>query len=542
MTVEDPPLVSDPAAKTSSMRHLGAAALLMTTAMALSRVIGFLRESFVAAKFGANGGTDAFVNAFTVPDLTNYLVAGGALSISLLPLYTEYLARGDERQANRLLARIATFVLTVTLLLVVIGEIFTDEIVRGLFHKMDPAALAACVRYTHILFPAQLFFVLGALISTTLYARGRFRAAAFAPLLYNVFIILGGFILGDRLGVEALAWGALVGAIIGPFGIIIVAAYRAGVRFHFEFNVRHPSFRSWLWQTLPLMIGVSLVSADDWILRYFGSDLAGQVTHLNYAKRLVAVPIAVVGQAVGQAAMPFLARLFAEGELKKFADTLSRTLRSTGVIAVVLSAMMMTAAEPLVVLLFQRHKFTHEDSVATARFLAIFAAAIPLWAWQGLVSRAFYSTKNTFVPMLASTIITVVSLPIYAWLYGTFGAPGLAFGSGAGILLHTAVTFALIPRFVPTMKSEIAPLLWVLARAIVVGVGIVAAGRAMLEVTSGMFNGMGVTRAALGQLAMVGVTSVIVTFVLCRLVGLREPSEFVATITRRFRRRPTTLP
>ena len=346
----------------------------------------------MAAKFGANGGTDAFVNAFTVPDLTNYLVAGGALSISLLPLYSEYLARGDEREANRLLARIATFVLTVTLILVIVGEIFTNEIVRGLFHKMDPVALAACVRYTHILFPAQLFFVLGALISTTLYARGRFRAAAFAPLLYNVFIILGGFLLGDRLGVEALAWGALAGAIIGPFGIIILAAYRAGVRFHFEFNVRHPSFRAWLWQTLPLMIGVSLVTADDWILRYFGSDLAGQVTHLNYAKRLVAVPIAVVGQAVGQAAMPFLARLFAEGDLKKFADTLSRTLRSTGVIAVVLSAMMMTAAEPLVVVLFQRHKFTHDDSVATAQFLAIFAAAIPLWAWQGLVSRAFYST------------------------------------------------------------------------------------------------------------------------------------------------------
>ena len=108
-------------------------------------------------------------------------------------------------------------------------------------------------------------------MTATLLARGHFRAAAFAPLLYNAGIIVGGVLLADRLGAASLAWGALVGAFVGPFLIPAIGAYRAGARVRVRYALGDPALREWLVLSLPLMIGVSLVTADDWILRYFAA-------------------------------------------------------------------------------------------------------------------------------------------------------------------------------------------------------------------------------------------------------------------------------
>ena len=115
----------------TALRRLGAAALLMTTAVFLSRVIGFLREAFVASRFGAGSETDAFFAAFTIPDWLNYLVAGGTLSISLLPIYARHLAAGDEAAANRALSVVATVILTLVVLLIIVGEIFAAPLSRN---------------------------------------------------------------------------------------------------------------------------------------------------------------------------------------------------------------------------------------------------------------------------------------------------------------------------------------------------------------------------------------------------------------------------
>ena len=314
---------------------------------------------------------------------------------------------------------------------VVIGELCARQIVGGFFHKMSPAALADCVRYTKILLPAQVFFFAGGLMSATLFARGRFAAAAFAPLLYNAGIIAGGVFFGRRLGVESLCWGALGGAILGPFLVPAADAFRRGARFVPRFSFGNRGFIDWLKLTLPLMIGVSLVSADDSIMRYFAGDDQGAITNFNYAKRLVAVPITVAGQAIGQASMPFFTRLFAEGKRAELAATFTRTARAAGVVALLISGAMIGLAAPIIDLLFRRGHFTTAMVPATAVYLAIFAAAVPLWALQGLAARMFYSARNTMTPMVAGTLITIASLPIYKIAYVTWGPTGLAIAWGS---------------------------------------------------------------------------------------------------------------
>src|SRR5207248_8764118 len=118
------------------------------------------------------------------------------------------------------------------------------------------------------------------------------------------------------LGIASLAYGALLGSVIGPFLINAIGAARIGTGYTISFDIRNSAFREWVRLSIPLMLGVSLVTADDWILRYFASGTVGDITRSNYAKRLFAVPIAVLGQATSQASMHFSSTRFGEDQFK----------------------------------------------------------------------------------------------------------------------------------------------------------------------------------------------------------------------------------
>src|SRR5262245_45581894 len=138
------------------------------------------------------------------------------------------------------------------------------------------------------------------------------------------------------------------------------------------------------------MLGVSLVSADDWIMRYFAAGLAGDISRLNYAKKLFLVPIAVLGQAAGQASLPFFARLFGEKKFPEFAASVNNSVFRGAAVSLLASSLMMAAALPFVDLVFRRGRFTWADSQQTAIFFFWFALSLALWSAQALYARAFY--------------------------------------------------------------------------------------------------------------------------------------------------------
>jgi putative peptidoglycan lipid II flippase len=266
-----------------------------------------------------------------------------------------------------------------------------------------------------------------------------FLYPALSPVFYGSSIILGGLLGAHRFGIAALAYGALVGSFVGPFLINSIGAAKTGLRYQWNFNFHNPEFREWVKLSIPLMLGVSLVSADDWILRYFASGGAGEISRLNYAKRLFALPISILGQAAGQASMPFFARLFGEGKRKEFADSVNQSVYRVGSAALLVTALMVTAALPLVDLAFHRGHFSLRDSISTATYFAWFSLSLALWSAQALYARAFYAAGDTMTPMVASTLIVIASLPVYSAMFHRFGFAGLAMASDLGIFLHTLV-------------------------------------------------------------------------------------------------------
>ena len=277
-----------------------------------------------------------------------------------------------------------------------------------------------------------------------LLSRRLFLFPAFGPLLYNVFIILGGVVLGRQFGISSLAYGALAGAFIGPFLVNAIGAARIGTGFRPSFEIKNPAFLEWARLSIPLMLGISLVTADDWILRHFASGGLGDITRLNYAKRLFAVPVAVLGQATGQASLPFFAKLFGERRMDDFAATVNASVYRITAASFLATGWMMAAALPVIDLVYRRGKFSVGDSHTTSIYFFWFALSLACWCAQGLYARAFYAAGDTVTPMVACTLITIASLPVYSILFRKFSFVGLAAASDIGILANTLALVVLL--------------------------------------------------------------------------------------------------
>ena len=480
------------------------ATLLLMSAVMLSRVIGYAREAYIAFAFGAGTQTDAYVAAFTLPDFLNYIVAGGAASITFISIYTRFLAEKREADAQKTFSIIITVMTAVLIVGTVITEIFAPQFIRWFVKGFSPAQIDLCVHLTRILLPAQIFFYVGGVVSAVLVSHRLFLLPAYGPLIYNVFIILGGVVGGRRWGIASLAYGALVGSFAGPFLASVIGAARIGTGYKPSFDVTNPAFREWVKLSVPLMLGVSLVTADDWILRHYASGGVGDIARLNYAKRLFAVPIAVLGQATGQASLPFFARLFNEKKLKEFAGTVNDSVYRVSAASFLAAAWMMAAALPLIDLVYRRGRFLFSDTQTTAVYFFWFSLSLALWSAQGLYARAFYAAGDTLTPMVAVTVITASSLPVYSILFHTFGVIGLAYASDIGIGVNClALAWLLHRRKLVTLGG----LRWgELAKSFVTAIVAGAISFEVAKIVPLPISGKGSRVADLVQLALISVT------------------------------------
>ena len=415
------------------------ATLLLMASVLASRLLGYLREMYIAWAFGAGHQTDAYFAAFQIPDFLNYILAGGTASITFISIYTRHISRDDNEGAQRAFDSTITLMSAILCIGTVFLEIFAPQLVRLVFPKFSLDQVELCVHLTRILLPSQIFFYAGGIVSAVLLSKRMFLYPALSPALYNIFIIAGGLVGARALGISSLAYGAFAGAVIGPFLINAIGAAQGGLRYRLSFDWHNAGFREWIRLSIPLMLGVSLVSADDWILRYFASGGVGDISRLNYAKRLFAVPISILGQATGQASMPFFASLWEQGKRKLFADTVNQTVYRISAASFLASAWMMAAALPVIDLAFRHGHFTFADAQETATYFFWFTVSLALWSAQAQYARAFYGAGNTLTPMIASTIIVFASLPVYRSLFHLQGVTGLAIASDIGILMHTVV-------------------------------------------------------------------------------------------------------
>jgi putative peptidoglycan lipid II flippase len=450
------------------------ATILLMASTFLSRIIGLVRVKYIVWLFGSGMAADALNGAFVLPDMISYFLVGGAASITFVTILTRYRETGREAEGQRSLSVIVTTMCLVLGAAIVLAEIFAPWYIHWWFNGFDAQKAALCVHLTRILLPAQLCFFAGGVFGAVLLVRKQFSVQAVAPLIYGLGTIIGGVLLVRRIGVSSLAIGTVAGAFFGPFLLNYVFARRAGTRYRPLLDWHDAGLREWVRLSLPLMIGVSLVTADSWIIVHFASATSGAVSLMSYAKQLFTAPMAVLAQAAGAASMPFFASLWSQQRRFDFATQVADSVSRVAALGLLSASGMVALAAPLVELLFLGGRFSSADSRECAAYFAVFSVSMFLWSAQAIYARAFYAAGNTFIPMAAGTVVTLVSWPLYASLYHWHGAMGLAIASDLGIALQTGTIAVLLHqrRMVSLASLDYRELGRCLLAALVSGAGV----------------------------------------------------------------------
>ncbi len=427
------------ASSKASNRRVANASTLMMVAVLLSRVLGLVRDRVIAAKFGQGFETDAYNAAFTVPDLLSYVIAGGAISSAVVPVFTEYMKAGRNKEAWRIFSVVAIIVTWVVTGFIIIGEIFAWPLVA----RLNPGPVFAphipqSVFLTRILLPAQLFFFLGGLMMGVMQIKGVFFGQMIGPVVYNLGIIMGGTVLihfapaNNRIVV--LCWGAVIGAFIGNIVIQWALIRKIGGYFvarSVKTLLAYPGVKDGakqVWRMmLPILLGVALPQIAAITNKYYASFLtAGAQSALMNANRMMQVPLGVFGQATAIAIFPTMAAHYADRNIKALRSTTNYGLRFIFFLTVPASALMFVLALPIVQLLLQSGKYGADDAYRASEALKFYAIGIFAWSGQSILSRTFYSLKNTKVPTVVGTLATLMFLPMNRPLMHLMGYRGLA--------------------------------------------------------------------------------------------------------------------
>jgi putative peptidoglycan lipid II flippase len=422
------------------------AAMLLVSALCVSRLLGYVREAYVASVFGAGANTDAYVAAFTLPDTFSCMLAAGSVGITVTSILARYRAENREEVAQQGITVMMTMILMILALGITVLELTASKIEPYMFPNFTPAQLELCVRITRILLPGKIFYYFGGVYAAVLLSRRWFLVPSTVPLLYNVCIILSGVVAARRFGITSLAFGVVVGLFIGHFFLNAISAGRSGFHFRPSLDIHNPAFREWVRLSVPLGLGISILMADSLYQRYFASGSPGDISRLYYARQLFTVPLGILGQTAGQASLPFFARLFGERRGKEFGASVNKAVTGIFTLSILCTAWFMAAALPVVDLVYRRGRFQFSDSQQTAIYLLCFSLALGFWAIQVLYARAFFAAGDSLTPMVGSTIVTIIAFPIYAVMFRMFSIVGLVIASDIAIVLDTTVLAVLLHR------------------------------------------------------------------------------------------------
>lgn len=427
----------------SLSKKVGIASLIMMTSVFLSRVIGLLREMVIASIGGAEAPVDAYQIAFVIPEILNHVVASGFMSVTFIPIFSRYLARDREDDGWKVFSIILNCFGCFLSILIIFAVALTPQLISLIAPGIhSPETVASAVRMTRIILPAQLFFFIGGLLMAVQFSKEKFFIPALAPLLYNLGIILGGILLGPRLGMEGFAWGVLIGAFAGNLVVQFFGARKTGLKYFFIFDPGHPDLRKYLFLTLPLMFGLTMTFSTEFFFRLFGSYLPqGSIAVLNFGLRIMLILVGLFGQAVGTASFPFLARLVAENKLDEMNRLLNNSLRFLALV-IPFSVLLMVLRSEVVRMIFQRGKFDAAATSLTAEVLVYLLVGAFAFAAYTIVVRGYFASQNTLFPAVYGTIVVLFSIPLYLLGMNLMGIRGVALAVSLSGIFQVVALYA----------------------------------------------------------------------------------------------------
>jgi len=425
----------------ASHKSFKSAAGLMLVAVMASRLLGLIRDMIIARQFGTSGSASAYTAAFNIPDLLYFFLSSGALSAAFIPVFTERFNTGRKQEAWEIFSIITCFmgvVLTAaTIILWIYAKPFVSVLAVPGFVDKHPELVNLTILLTRIILPCQIFFFIGGVMMATLQSRQEFRATAAGPVIYNLGIIFGALVLSRWFNIAGVAMGTLIGAFAGN---VLYAAYwmkRMGFVFKPSFNLRHPGVVKVALLALPVIFGLGLPQIDVLVNKWFASFISANTpAAMNYANRLMQVPLGIFAQAAGTAILPMLAAYAAKNAFDDMRSGIGEGLRGIMVESIPASIFMIAMADPLVRTMFMNGEFKSSSVPATVIPLIWYSVGIFAWAGQAIVARGFFALQDTITPVVIGTVSTFIFLPLNFFLMKHMGSGGIALATSIAVSIH----------------------------------------------------------------------------------------------------------
>lgn len=523
----------------------------VSAAVMASRVLGLAREMLFAALFGGSKWMDCFYLAFKVPNLLRDLFAEGALSQAFVTTFSKRLKTEGEESAwllaNKMMTLAAVFMGAVTLLGIGIAPWIVDVLTAlarsGAARKdYNPAEVALIVTMVRVMYPFILLVSLAALVMGLLNARNVFGMPALSSCFFNLGSMIGGAALGYWLDP---AWGPRsligfsIGVVIGGLAQLVCqfpALRRTGYHFVANFQWRDSGVRQIVHLMTPAVIAASVVQINVVINAMFAYSVSeGAVSWLNYAFRLMQLPIGVFGVAVATVTLPALSRSAIGGISPDFKPTLTKGLRLVAFLVLPSTLGLILLAEPLVSVLYERRHFDVHDRIQTAVALRAYGYGLLFYAWLKVLQPAFYAIDKRWFPMLVSCLALGVNIGCnYLFVIVLhWGHQSLALTTSITACLNFTILFAVMRKFSGGLDT--AELLGMLAKLLLAGAVLAAI---CLAATRFPLHDPGKLPLALrlGWLTLTVGVAAAAYFLTTRLLRVPEAGEALAMFLRKLRR------
>jgi putative peptidoglycan lipid II flippase len=419
-----------------------------------SRVLGFVRDMVVALAFGAGPVTDAFFVAFRIPNILRRLLAEGALSTAVIPVFTEYASTRSREEFRRLLRAILGAALLVLGATAVLGILAAPWLVRAIAPGFadDPAQERLVVLLTRVMFPYIVLVGLSALAMGALNAEHRFFAAALGPAVLNVGMIAGVLTLSryTEPPILALALGVLIGG-VAQLLVQLPDLRATGLLVGPSTELRHPALTRVARLLAPAVFGLAAVQVMVFVNTLLASLLPpGAISFLYYADRVMEFPLGVFGIALASASLPAMSRQAAAGDTRALAGTLNFALRLAVYICVPATVGLLVLRVPITRILFERGRFSAADTAATADALTGYAVGLVGFATARIAAQAFYAVGQPGTAVRLGVLAVGANIAAAVVLMRPLGHAGLAYSASIGAYVNVlALVWMARRRFGP---------------------------------------------------------------------------------------------
>jgi len=418
----------------------------------LSRILAFARDVLIARIFGAGAATDAFFVAFKLPNLLRRLFAEGAFSQAFVPIFGEYKSRRGHDETKLLVDHVSTMLAIILFIVTLIGIVAAPVLVyiSAPGFAQDAEKFDLTVQLLRITSPYIFFISLVAVAAGILNTYNKFWVPAFAPVLLNLCFIGGALWLAPYCDppILALAWAVFVAGVV-QLAFQIPFLKKIGMLPRWRFSLKDEGMWRVIKQMGPAVFGVSIAQISLILNTIFASFLvAGSVSWLYYADRLMEFPTGLLGVALGTILLPSLSRLHASGDLAEYSRLLDWGLRLTVLLALPAALALGMIAVPLLATFFQHGAFTAHDALMSRNALVGYSVGLIGLILVKILAPGFYAKQDIRTPVKIG-IVTLLATQAMNVLF-VFGLQlhhaGLALSIGLGACLNSAILFHFLKK------------------------------------------------------------------------------------------------